>query len=72
MIMSELWKDPEHYAKVIGARSKSLSIEQVHRIRELGALGWKAKDIVDEVGALNRQQVYGVLRNRTYSKPPYV
>lgn len=72
LIMSELWKDPEHYAKVIGARSKSLSIEQVHRIRELGALGWKAKDIVDEVGALNRQQVYGVLRKRTYSKPPYV
>ena len=69
--IAECWKDPEHYGKVIGAREKSLSVEQVHRIRELKQEGWAVKDIVKEVGALNAPQVYGVLRGDTYNKPPY-
>jgi hypothetical protein len=69
--IAECWKDPEHYGKVIGARDKSLSVEQVHRIRELKQEGWAVKDIVKEVGALNAPQVYGVLRGDTYNKPPY-
>lgn len=70
--IAECWKDPEHYAKVIGARKKSLSVEQVRRIRELKQEGWSVKDIVEEVGALNDRQVYGVVRGDTYNRPPYV
>ncbi|MES9971411.1 MAG: hypothetical protein ABW092_15365 [Candidatus Thiodiazotropha sp.] len=66
--MSELWKTDEHYLKVIAARDKTLSPDQVRKIRELGKLGYSASTIKREVDALNVQQVKNVLMDRTYKR----
>jgi hypothetical protein len=66
--ISELWKDDEFYLKVIEARPKTLSPEQVRKIRELGDRGMLADEIVDEVEALNIIQVKNVLAGRTYQR----
>lgn len=66
--ISELWKDDEHYLKVMQARSNTLSPEQVKKIKELHEKGWGLADIVKEVNALNEQQVKRVIQGKTYSR----
>lgn len=66
--ISELWKDEQFYLRVMESREKTLSPEQVRRIRELAEMGWHAADIVDEVDALNELQVRNVLRGNTYKR----
>ena len=66
--ISELWKDDEFYLKIIESRSKTLSPEQVKKIRELNEKGLLADEIVDEVEALNIIQVKNVLSGRTYKR----
>ena len=66
--ISELWKDDEFYLKIIEARPKTLSPEQVRKIRELDKRGMCADEIVDEVEALNIIQVKNVLAGRTYQR----
>lgn len=64
--IAELWKDDEFYLKVIEAREKSLSPEQVKRIRELAGVGIPVTEIARQVCALNELQVKNVLAGRTY------
>lgn len=66
--MTELWKDDEHYLKVIGSRKKTLTPDQVRRIRELDRSGCSVAKITRRVGALNEKQVQDVLANRTYTR----
>lgn len=66
--ISELWKDDEFYLKIMDSRPKTLSPEQVRKIRELGEKGMHANDIVDEVEALNIIQVKNVLAGKTYQR----
>jgi hypothetical protein len=66
--IAELWKDDDFYLKVIGARSKSLSPEQVREIRRLAELKWTSAQIVDKVGALNELQVKNVITGKTYRR----
>lgn len=51
--IAELWKDDEFYLKVIEAREKTLSQDQVREIRELVRMGRSITEITDEVSALN-------------------
>jgi hypothetical protein len=66
--MAELWKDDEYYLKVIEARPKTLSPEQVKEIRELARMGRSITEIADTVGALNEVQVKNVIAGRTYGR----
>jgi hypothetical protein len=66
--MSELWKDDEHYRKVIGSRKKTLTSDQVKRIRALDQSGYSVAEITRIVGALNETQVKKVVANRTYTR----
>jgi hypothetical protein len=66
--ISELWKDDDFYAKVIEAKVKALSFDQVKKIRLLDNQGVSVSAIVREVGALNEQQVKGVLFGKTYRR----
>ena len=66
--MSELWKDDEHYRKVIGSRKKTLTFDQVKRIRALDQSGYSVAEITRKVGALDEKQVKRVLANRTYTR----
>ncbi len=66
--ISKLWEDDEYYIKVIEARPKSLSQDQVRMIRELNRLGRSVSEIVIEVGALNETQVKGVIMGKTYTR----
>ncbi|MBD3352733.1 MAG: hypothetical protein GF364_14695 [Candidatus Lokiarchaeota archaeon] len=66
--ISELWKDNDYYLKVIEARPKTLSADQVKKIRKLNAEGMTAAEIVDEVKALNLIQVKNVLAGKTYMR----
>jgi hypothetical protein len=66
--MSELWKDDEHYLKVISSRENTLTPDQVRRIRALDQSGYSAAEITRDVGALNEKQVKDVLANRTYTR----
>ena len=67
-IIAELWKDDEYYLKVIEARPKTLSPDQVKKIRELASKDWLVAEIVKEVGALNEIQVKNVLAGKTYKR----
>ena len=67
-LMSELWKDDDYYLRVIEARPKTLSREQVLLIRRLAAEGESIEDIAEEAGALNEIQVKNVLAGRTYRR----
>ena len=67
-LLSALWKDDDYYLKVIQARPKTLSPDQVHRIRALAAEGLAVEEIADMVGALNLVQVKNVIAGRTYRR----
>jgi len=66
--MSELWKDDEYYQRVIEARPKTLSADQVRKIRRMSAEGASIENIAKEVGALNETQVKNVIAGRTYNR----
>ncbi|NTV25430.1 MAG: hypothetical protein HGB01_04385 [Chlorobiaceae bacterium] len=66
--MTELWKDDEHYLKVISSREKNLMPSQVLKIRELASAGYSITEITRDVGALNEVQVKNVLAERTYKR----
>ncbi len=66
--ISKLWEDDEYYLKVIEARPKTLSTDQVRKIRELYKLGRSISEIVTEVGALNEAQVKSVIIGKTYTR----
>jgi hypothetical protein len=66
--IAELWKDDDFYLKVIEAREKTLSPEQVRKIRELNKFGKSIIQITKEVDALNELQVKNVILGRTYSR----
>ena len=66
--MSELWEDDEFYLRVIQARDKTLTPNQVRQIRELADMGWSVSQITKEVNALNETQVKNVLAGRTYRR----
>jgi hypothetical protein len=66
--MSELWKDDEHYLKVISSRENTLTPNQVRSIRALDQSGYSVAEITRKVGALNEKQVKDVLANRTYTR----
>jgi hypothetical protein len=66
--MSELWKDDEHYLKVIGSRENTLTPDQVRSIRALDQSGYSVAEITRKVSALNEKQVKDVLANRTYTR----
>ena len=66
--MSELWRDDEHYLKVISSREKTLTPDQVREIRALKQSGYSVAEIARKVGALNEIQVKNVLAKRTYTR----
>lgn len=66
--LSELWKDDDYYLKVIEARPKTLSADQVREIRRMSSEGFSIGEIADEVGALNEIQVKNVVAGRTYRR----
>jgi hypothetical protein len=66
--IAELWKDDEFYLKVMEARPKTLSPEQVREIRRLARQNWSFNQIVEEVGALNELQVKNVIAGKTYTR----
>jgi hypothetical protein len=66
--IAELWKDDEYYHKVIEAREKTLSKDQVRMIRELNELGRSLAEITKEVGALDEAQVKRVIEGKTYTR----
>ncbi len=66
--IAELWKDDDFYLKVIEARSKTLSADQVRKIRELASMGRSVTEIAEEVDALNELQVKNVIAGRYYGR----
>ena len=50
--IAELWKDDAFYLRVMEARPKTLSPDQVRTIRRLSELGHTITEIAKEVGAL--------------------
>jgi hypothetical protein len=66
--IAELWKSDDFYLKVIEAKEKTLTPEQVNQIRALHAQGKSPSQIVDEVGALNEPQVKNVIKGKTYRR----
>lgn len=66
--VSELWKDDEFYMKVIEARPKTLTPDQVIEIRRLAALGRPVAEIAEEIDALNGLQVRNVVKGRYYKR----
>lgn len=66
--IAELWRDDGFYLRVISSREKTLSADQVIKIRTLADLGWDEAKIANEVGALNELQVARVLSGKTYRR----
>ena len=66
--IAELWKDDEFYLKVITAKKKNLSPDQVRKIRKLAELGRTDTEIVKEVGAINERQVRDVISRKYYRR----
>jgi hypothetical protein len=66
--IAELWKDDDFYQRNIDAREKTLSVDQVCRIRKLHNSGWSVPQIAKEVDALNEAQVRNVIAGRTYKR----
>ncbi|MBN1472576.1 MAG: hypothetical protein JW925_12410 [Syntrophaceae bacterium] len=66
--IAELWKDDSFYLKVIEAKEKTLSPDQVKSIRLLNKEGKSVSQIVNDVSALNEQQVKNVISGRTYKR----
>ena len=66
--IAELWKDDDYYLKVIEARPKTLSVDQVRKIRELASMGRSVAEIAEEVDALNEIQVKNVIKGKYYKR----
>ena len=66
--ISKLWESDNHYLRVMAARPKTLSPDQVRRIRDLKNQGWSIPEILEDVGAINEAQVRNVLSGRTYKR----
>ena len=66
--IAELWKDDEFYLRIMKARPKTLSPDQVRKIRELAELGQTVAEIVKEVGARNERQVRDVISGKYYGR----
>lgn len=66
--MVQLWEDDEFYTKVIEARPKSLSRDQVRMIKKLHELGQGIPEITKKVGAINELQVKRVIEGKTYTR----
>jgi hypothetical protein len=66
--IADLWKDDDFYIKNIEAKEKTLTPEQVRKIRELNQSGIPIEQIVREVDALNELQVKNVIQGRYYSR----
>lgn len=66
--ISELWKDDEFYLRIMESRDKTLSPEQVRKIRKLAEMNWCPGKIAEEVDALNELQVRNVLKGKTYTR----
>lgn len=66
--VAELWKDDEHYLKVMESNPKTLSADQVRAIRALDTRGMSVEDITEKVGALNEIQVRKVIAGITYRR----
>ena len=66
--IAELWKDDEFYLKVMKARPKTLSPDQVRKIRKLADLGQTDTEIVKEVGAIDERQVRDVISGKYYGR----
>jgi hypothetical protein len=64
--IAELWKSEEFIEKNICSKKKTLSPEQVRRIRKLYEAGVDIDKIVDEVNALNVTQVKNVITGKYY------
>ena len=69
--IAELWKDDEFHLKNIEAKQKTLSADQVRRIRELTRMGRSVTEITEEVGARNEVQVKNVIAGRYYGRIHY-
>jgi len=66
--IAELWKNDEHYLKVIESRPKTLTPEQVRKIREYAYAGLSVTEITEKVDALNDTQVKNVIAGKTYKR----
>lgn len=66
--IAALWQDDDFYARIMEARAKTLSLDQVKRIRALAAKGITVKEITKEVRALNELQVKNVIIGKTYTR----
>ena len=66
--ISALWQDDDFYARIMEARAKTLSMDQVRRIRSLAATGINFKEITKQVRALNELQVKNVIIGKTYTR----
>lgn len=66
--IAALWQDDNFYARIMGARAKTLSRDQVRRIRALAPTGISVKEITKEVRALNELQVKNVIIGKTYTR----
>jgi hypothetical protein len=66
--ISELWENDDYYLRVIEARPKTLSADQVREIRTLGKKGCSISQITKDVKALNETQVKNVLSGKTYKR----
>ena len=64
--VSELWKNDEYCQRVIEAREKTLSAEQVRKARTLSKEGWAIPEITAEIDALNELQVKRAINRKTY------
>lgn len=66
--IAALWQDDDFYARIMGAKAKTLSLDQVRQIRGLAATGMAVKEITKEVRALNELQVKNVIIGKTYTR----
>lgn len=66
--IAELWQDDEFYLKIIEARPKTLTADQVRKIREMAKLRKTVSEITKSVDALNELQVRNVISGKNYSR----
>ena len=64
----DLFYGTNEYLKVIKARPKTLSPDQVRKIRVLASKDWSVTKITVEVGALNELQVKNVIAGKYYRR----
>ncbi|MCZ4337734.1 hypothetical protein [Shewanella colwelliana] len=68
LLISKLWKDDEYAARIICGPEGRLSVQQVQEIRKLNTMGIPLEKIVEQVNALNIQQVQRVIGGKTYTR----